>query len=151
MSDCKCTWCLDACRHKPGWFAPGEAELAAQLLGLKFEDFFAKYLAVDWWVESPVDIYVLAPALVGQRAGHMYPAVPTGTCVLLTPEGLCSIHDHKPRECREAMHTDTPAEVRARHRRMYELWVDHQPQVRALLDREPVSASFTILDTLRAM
>jgi len=41
---CDCRTCQDACTRKPGWFLPGEAEIAAESLGMTLPEFFAKYL-----------------------------------------------------------------------------------------------------------
>lgn len=45
---CKCESCQAACRQKPGWFLPGEAERVAEYLGISLEDLFRTKLAVDW-------------------------------------------------------------------------------------------------------
>lgn len=146
---CTCESCVSSCLHKPGWFAPGEAERAARLLRMPFKAFFRRYLGVDWWVAGP-DIFVLAPALVRHQAGAEYPGNPTGRCVFLTKENRCRIHAAKPRECRLALHGD-PDETIKRHKAgIVRAWraPRAQAQVRRLLGREPMAAPFSVLDAL---
>jgi len=103
---CTCVACIECCKRTPGWFAPGEAESAAALLGMGFDEFKQRFLIVDYWVASPNDIDVLAPRKVGieadqPRASWSY-AFERGRCVFLTDENRCRIHQAKPIECREA-------------------------------------------------
>jgi Fe-S-cluster containining protein len=133
-----CERCRYGCTHKPGWFLPGEAEKAAEFMGMTLPEFFAAHLAVDWW-ESEPDIFLLSPALRGEEAGTEFPAEPRGTCAFYE-EGRCRIHPVKPRECRDALCTDTgPSSV---HEDTAMAWKDHQGQVAELLGREPEAAPY---------
>lgn len=144
--ECSCSKCVSACRVKPGWFLPGEAEHAAALLGKSFEAFFREHLAVDWWEnyrgphgdEDHRDVFVLSPALVGKRTGTEMPGNPGGRCVFLK-DNRCSIHAAKPYECRMFLHGQTDGEVQDRKRYITEAWSKEQPRIEALLGREPVS------------
>lgn len=40
FASCQCVRCVNACRYRPGWFLPGEAEKAAELKGVPLADFF---------------------------------------------------------------------------------------------------------------
>lgn len=138
--NCQCDECKEACSRKPGWFLPGEAEKAAELLNLSLPEFFRIKLMVDWY-ENPRDdgnIFVLAPALVGETPGEEYPGDPCGTCVFFH-EGLCSIQEAKPFECRAYLHSDTDAQSKERHSEVARQWntLEHQQQIRDLLGREP--------------
>lgn len=109
--DCTCEKCVNACRWNPGWFMPGEAEKAAELFGMDFESFKAKYLVVDYWLGeewSGGDIDVLAPRKLDgvtpegcPRVGFMYP-FSAAPCIFLKDD-RCSIHAAKPHECRQAL------------------------------------------------
>ena len=139
-----CATCRSGCTHKPGWFLPGEAEKAAELLGVPFAEFFATYLAVDWWeADSRIDetVFVLSPAIVGEETGTEFPGDPRGSCVFYKDE-RCQIHAAKPFECRarwcgdlgpSTVHLDTAGEWNA---------PEHQGQIRDLLGREPEEAEF---------
>ena len=107
VQSCTCAACIRCCERTPGWFAPGEAESAATLLGMGFDEFKQRFLIVDYWVASPNDIDVLSPRKVGvetdqPRASWGY-AFEHSKCVFLTAENRCRIHQSKPIECREAL------------------------------------------------
>lgn len=103
--ECECRTCRSYCCNRPGFFAPGEAEGAAELLGVSLEELFRSSLVVEFW--QPQDgadhTYLLAPATVGRPAGGLAPLQPRGVCVFYT-EGRCAIHATKPLECRLADH-----------------------------------------------
>jgi hypothetical protein len=129
-----CYICQSACKYRAGWFKPGEAEKAAELLGLNLAEFFSKYLAVDWWAgTSPT--FVLAPATAGQSTGTEYPINPVGRCIFLQFDGTCRIHAAKPFECRK--YWCEADENENFHRQAAEAWEDHQDQIAELLGREP--------------
>lgn len=152
---CTCEDCQGACQRKPGWFLPGEAEKAAKLKGLSLKTFFKRYLAVDFWAapdrKTPkIDhtVFVLSPAVVGNKIGREFPANPMGTCVFFK-DGRCDIHEAKPYECARALHgTDTsgdrPKVVRAWNKD------EHQDQIVSLLGRMPREPPFSIFDYLIA-
>ena len=141
MPDCTresgtCEQCRRGCTHKPGWFLPGEAEITAEFLGMTLPEFFASYLAVDWWEGTP-DIFLLSPGVAGEEAGTEFPADPQGTCVFYEG-GRCRIHPVKPHECRMAFCGD--ADPGSIHEDTAMAWKEHQGQVAELLGREPEAA-----------
>ena len=143
INECKCLDCKNACRHTPGWFLPSEAEKAAAFLGLTFKDFFDKYLGVNWWEnddKTPNDIFVLAPALVGEEPGCEYPGNPKGICTFFNLEtDLCDIHPVKPFECADSNHDEGKTD---RHWKIAEAWISHQDQIKELLGREPETSFY---------
>ena len=142
--DCTCQHCQSLCKHKPGWFAPGEAEKVADFMGVSLPDFFRDSLAVDWWQGDP-DIFLLSPAVVGGDSGEEFPADPRGVCVFFK-EGRCSIHVVKPRECRLAHHDRE--EEGGVHKDTGLLWKDSQQQIVDLLGREPYAEEPDFLTAL---
>ena len=134
--ECTCNKCRKACSYTPGWFMPGEAEKAAEFLDLSLKDFFDKYLGVDWWVgKGEEDIFVLAPALVGEETGSEYPGDPKGKCIFFNKDELCDIHPVKPFEC--ATLTCDGAGSKESHKAVAMAWKKHQNQIVELLGREP--------------
>lgn len=105
--DCACDKCQNFCRRKPGWFTPDQIEPLARRLNLTLAALFQGYLTIDAvLVEEkgqPKGVYVLAPAMVGQRASAISDPTAKGTCVWLK-DGQCAIHDMKPRECQMIDH-----------------------------------------------
>jgi Fe-S-cluster containining protein len=136
---CACDSCQGACKAKPGWFLPGEAEKAAELMGMSLPEFFNAHLAVDWWeVYGDRDVFVLSPAIVGAEPGTEFPGNPRGTCVFFEA-GRCRIHAAKPAECRALWHDGPPGGM---HEDVATAWEDHQGQLSELLGREPESESY---------
>lgn len=142
-TDCVCAKCVAACENRPGWFKPGEVEKVADYLGIPLPQLFKDALAVDWWEadEDFPETFVLAPAMTGEEAGSEYPGDPHGACVFLV-EGRCSIHPVKPFECRSYHHDDRQAAMDERRQSVVKEWVEHQQQIRELLGREPVAATY---------
>jgi Fe-S-cluster containining protein len=140
MSDCKCDKCQEACKYTPGWFLPNEAEKAAQYLGISLQQFFSRFLGINWWEEnSELDTtFVLAPSIIDMEPGTEYPGDPRGQCIFFK-DGLCEIHAVKPFECAQGMH-DEP--TNGRHFDVAKAWVSHQPQIKNLLGREPETQEF---------
>ena len=135
-----CQYCRDGCSAKPGWFLPGEAEKAAEFLGMTLPEFFAAYLAVDWREGGgEPDTFVLSPAVEGEKAGTEFPGDPRGTCVFYQGE-RCRIHPAKPAECRERWCGDKAGP--GIHEETAMAWKDHQGQVAELLGREPEAAPY---------
>jgi len=129
--ECVCKSCVGACSVKPGWFMPGEVEKAAAFLHMTAQDFFDKYLAVDYWTSEENPTFILSPAIVGIEPGEMYPMNPHGQCVFFKDD-RCSIHPVKPFECRELACNDTRATTQPRHDAVAEAWKGHQKEVLAL-------------------
>ncbi len=127
---------------------PGEAEKTAEHLGLSLQELLNRSLSVDWWdadADFDHDVFLLSPAVVGGSPGEEFDADPHGVCVFFV-EGRCSIHEVKPFECRQHIHTDTHEEVSARHAAIRDAWdsPEHQSQIKELLGRDPVSESYEL-------
>ena len=135
-----CSYCRDGCDHKPGWFLPGEAEKAAELMGMSLADFFRQYLAVDWWTGDP-NIFLLSPAIVGEESGSEFPGNPRGTCVFYKDE-RCQIHAAKPFECRDRWCGSRAAPRAVTHEDVAMAWTGHQDVIAELLGREPEAEEY---------
>lgn len=139
-----CEVCRSACTTKPGWLMPGDAERLAEHLDLSLAELFATKLAVDWWEADDQfdhDVFVIAPALVGEEPGVEYPGKPGGTCVFFADD-RCTIHAAKPFECHEYVCTDSYNGVMARKATVTAAWLDHQDQIVKLLGSEPMATYF---------
>jgi Fe-S-cluster containining protein len=149
QKSCECDVCRGACVRKPGWFLPGEAEKAAQLMKMSLQDFFDKYLGVDWWNGSSFgeETFLLSPAITDSTPGDLFEQNPLGRCVFYVND-KCLIHDAKPYECRMYWHGDGGGSDR--HQATAMAWKDHQKQVAALLGRPPMAPEFTMFDMLSA-
>jgi Fe-S-cluster containining protein len=111
--DCACASCVGACKDQPGWFLPGEAERAAELIGMPFPEFAETRVILDSCdnPEAPDAPYVYAPRKIFAE-GIESEAVRTpasqrrsGVCVFLAGD-RCSIHAEKPYECRVVLACD---------------------------------------------
>ena len=119
------------CKSNPGWFAPGEADKAAELLGMSFEDFAKTYLVIDSVVvdESPVDVFV--PVKVGRdgtpnarpltRVDKLYTRLPN-PCVFFRDNG-CGIYEARPYECRRYICTNKASDNPS-HEEIGRMWRD---------------------------
>jgi len=147
--ECKCSICVSYCKSQPGWFLPGEAEKAAEFMDLTLQEFFDRYLGVNWWVgdhtDGEADAFVLAPAITVMQPGEEYPAMPKGVCIFLK-EGLCQIHGAKPYECAETMHDDGNELSTSRRKKMVVAWKENQAQISELLKRDPRANEMSLLD-----
>lgn len=125
---CTCEVCRGACERRVGWFLPSEAEKAAAHLGLSFDEFFHRFLVVDYWDDSP-PIYLLAPANANCIPGTTMGWNVFGQCVFLV-DGRCSIHPVKPHECKEMLHDGSHGEV---HEAISVAW--NTPESQAMIYR----------------
>lgn len=132
-----CDRCRSACDRKPGWFLPGEAEKTAGYLGVSLDELFREYLAVDWWAGA-YPVFLLSPAVRGNKTGQEFPGDPTGSCVFFE-DGRCRIHPVKPHECAVSWCGGCPPDT---HYLTAEAWEGHQGQIRDLLGREPQDEPF---------
>lgn len=148
-TDCSCDTCVNACKTRPGWFAPGEAAKAAELLGMTEQEFFNQFLSVDYWYDSP-PIWIVTPSIVGAKTGWEYPdegMLPKrGQCVFLDDSGKCCIHAAKPYECRKYQHDDDNNTIIDRHERVAKSWVGRHAEIFALLGREPSEGNCRVQD-----
>lgn len=150
VDSCKCSACKGACEYKPGWFTPGEAEKAAELLGMDMPSFFKTKLMVDWFengsgsagARAGKNVFVLSPALVGEEVGTEAPVDPRGKCVFFK-RGQCEIHSAKPFECRMMIHDEPHGASHVRHLVAAKFWVKHQRQIRELLGRKPEAKEYS--------
>ncbi len=101
--DCACHKCVEACKRTPGLFAPGEAEKAAELLGVPFSE-FKKRLIKNFYQDEKLDPLVWQPRKVGDDPEMEIASLDwtnrPGRCVFLTAEDRCEIHAAKPHTCR---------------------------------------------------
>lgn len=136
--ECHCDRCVAACKRKPGWFAPGEAEKAAEYLGMTLKEFFDKYLFVDYWSAAD-NVYLLSPAILGAETGEVAPFSTRGQCVFLNKDDRCSIHPVKPYECRYAMLCEEVKSTGISHEELAYLWDtdESKNQIYELLGRPP--------------
>lgn len=149
--ECDCQNCKGACEEKPGWFAPGEAEKAAELLRMPLKQFFDEKLGVDFWAatdESDVT-YVLAPAVKYGETGEEYSFNPRGECVFYE-NGKCNIHAAKPRECALWDHTMENEAGLENKETIRDEWKENQGQITELLGRKPILPVPTI-DTVMGL
>lgn len=149
-SSCSCEVCQGACTVKPGWFKPGEAEKAAELMGLDLQTFFDTYLGVDWYIgDEGRDIFVLSPTVTSGSPGEMFDANPRGRCVFFDGQH-CKIYAARPYECRMFHHDQGRDETHARHEQVAKAWEGDgdQEQIEALLGEEPESAPYSFFDAL---
>jgi len=96
------------CRRSPGWFAPGEAERAAALMGLPMAAFVNRYLILDHHETTIGRIEAFAPVRLapdgdpvappGGRVTEFY-HLGEGPCVFFDGQG-CRIYGARPLECR---------------------------------------------------
>ena len=98
------------CKHSPGWFAPGEAERVAELLGLDIGEFVQRYLILDHVMIGNQRVEVFAPVKVDEegqplegpnaRISRVYHFM-SGACIFYDAAGkACAIHAARPIECR---------------------------------------------------
>ncbi len=104
--DCSCPECVLACQRAPGVFAPGEAEKAAELLGVSFAE-FKKRLIKNYWHDQDSDPLMWQPRKhwddgEEEVASDEY-TNRRGRCTFLTAENRCEIQGAKPWECRHAL------------------------------------------------
>ena len=145
---CDCKACKSACSYKPGWFLPNQAEKVAEFLNIPFIELFNTKLGVDWnnGYEDET-VFVLAPAIKSMDTGEEYPSDPRGVCVFFI-DGLCEIHNVKPFECAEFLHSDSQEMIEIRKRKIVKEWAIKGDYIKNLLGREPQSEEFSTMDML---
>lgn len=133
---CTCNLCVSCCHRTPGWFKPGEAEKAAALLGMPFEEFKKEYLIQEYWVGDAEhgNIYILSPRKTWQPKGFeraaYSDAFTVGTCIFLEND-LCKIHAEKPFECKQALGCDTKPYKNTCREKISNIWKRHQKKAEA--------------------
>lgn len=129
---CSCEGCQNACSYKPGWFKFGEIEKVANYLKISLKELFDNYLAVDWYK----DLFVLAPVLINEEPGGMYPYNPKGECIFFE-KNKCKIHAVAPYECQQYYHDENINFVRERHRDVAQTWMGKEKYIKNYLGYEP--------------
>ncbi len=121
MKECKCEKCKDSCSYRPGWFLPEQIESLLKHFKKKTirELLESKKIVIDWY-EGAEDILLLAPNIKKNNEIY-YPADPRGECVFYIC-GLCEIHNIKPFECAESIHSSSSEENEKRHDNISEEW-----------------------------
>jgi Fe-S-cluster containining protein len=104
------------CKSHPGWFAPGEVEKAAALLGLDPDAFVRRYLVVTSVEVEGQEVHCFAPVKLGidgepqlepgTKADRLYYAL-RGPCVFYEDAG-CRIYGARPLECERYVCTNDP-------------------------------------------
>lgn len=135
-NSCECKTCISACKTKPGWLKPGEAEKIAKHLNLSLQDLFDKYLSVDWYHSNNKDYYILSPVAKNNIPGEMFPYNPKGECIFFK-DGRCEIHSVSPFECKEYYHEDTMDDLLERHKEVAESWEGKDEYLSNLLGHYP--------------
>jgi hypothetical protein len=98
---CACADCRRLCDGRPGIFAPTEVEPAAAELGLTLEEFFERYLTIDFQYFMRQAYPYSGPSTVGRRCTTKEGCT-KGTCALLGPSGCRLSFERRPEECRRA-------------------------------------------------
>lgn len=152
---CSCDSCENACKHKPGWFGPGEAEKAAELMRMTLEDFFVKFLIVDWNENNETgetkEVFVLSPGIKGKPTGEEAPSFLVGECVFYNADsGQCRVHAAKPFECREYLHGQDDHNIKKTQDAVTKAWDSDafQQQIKTLLGRKPKSKPFNYFELM---
>lgn len=143
--ECACAKCVNACKDIPGWFLPNEVAEAAAIFKMTEQQFFEKYLTVDYWTGDT--IFVLRPRTVAEPGGEVSPAYPFGhRCVFLDENNRCSIHAAKPHECAITYH-----EIKRNGRPKFiaDAWRAHQQHIEDLQGSPLEEPRFDIFDALR--
>jgi len=119
------------CKSSPGWFAPGEVEAAAALLGLSPDELVRRHLIIDDVEVDGERVFVFAPVKLardgrpalppGSRADALYRAL-RGPCVFYDGAG-CGIYGARPLECQRYVCTNKPAD-NIDHETIARLWKD---------------------------
>ncbi|GIW72105.1 MAG: hypothetical protein KatS3mg102_1647 [Planctomycetota bacterium] len=133
------------CRSNPGWFAPGEVEKAAALLGLEPDAFVRRFCIIDALELEGERVEVFAPLKLGRDGAPLLPPgsradalyrMFRGTCIFYDePARACRIYPARPLECRRYICTNRPSENLSR-RAIAGLW--RQGRVLADPDADPV-------------
>jgi Fe-S-cluster containining protein len=104
------------CKSNPGTFAPGEAEKAAELLGLTPDQFVRKYLVVTSATVDGEEVPMFTPVKLGQEnKPQIKPGTPAdrlyymfrGPCIFFKDNG-CRIYEARPLECIRYVCTNAP-------------------------------------------
>ena len=119
------------CRTSPGWFAPGEVERAADLLGMDPDELVRTCLVIDSVelgeaglveVFTPVKLDRFgSPALEPARRVDDWYRLLHGPCIFYDGRG-CRIYDARPIECRAYL-CSNPPEANLSHEQIARMWL----------------------------
>ncbi|PIE19307.1 MAG: hypothetical protein CSA66_02525 [Proteobacteria bacterium] len=118
------------CKSSPGWFAPGEVEGAASLLGVEADALVRERLIIDSVEVDGERVFAFAPVKLGRdgapaippatRADALYRAL-RGVCTFYDEGEGCTIYRARPYECRGYVCTNDP-EDNPSHQAIARLW-----------------------------
>lgn len=148
----KCVQTGRCCRNNPGWFGPGEAEKAAESLGMSMEQFVREFLVIDSLeLEAGKKVEVFAPAKLEEdgswvsppntKADAAYKFKP-GRCIFFDGPG-CRIYQARPIECRHYSCIHRPEQNLSRReiaQMWYNAWVEAHGETSAA-EEEPAASS----------
>lgn len=159
---CSCDHCRSLCERFPGWFTPRGLVCFARYLGVDVPSVFKTHVALDAFYEPDRETLIALPASERVPPGTKFPRpmlsifemidrlLPDykenlSRCAMFI-DGHCSIHDAKPRECRDtfavgcqtAIEHGIDSERSHGHERIARAWM--RPGVQDWLDTQLVSA-----------
>jgi Fe-S-cluster containining protein len=121
------------CKSSPGWYAPGEVEKAAELLGIAPDVLVRSKLVVDRIEVDGQIVHVFAPVKLdrfgkpafapGKVVDELYRML-KGTCVFFDGKG-CGIYAARPLECARYL-CSQPAERNLSHHELAQMWLQGQ-------------------------
>lgn len=122
------------CKSSPGWFAPGEVEKAAALLGLTPDAFVRRFAIIDRIEVDGAPVEVFAPVKLDRfgeparkpatRVDDWYRML-RGRCVFFDGHG-CGIYAARPIECARYVCVNDPADNLS-HLDIARLWKGDAP------------------------
>lgn len=117
------------CKSSPGWFAPGEVEQAAALLGMTPDAFVRAYVIIDNIELDGERVEVFAPVKLGRdgaplrtpgtRADRLYRML-RSPCIFYDGTG-CKIYGARPAECARYVCVNEP-EQNLSHEEIGRMW-----------------------------
>lgn len=121
------------CKSSPGWFAPGEVEGAAALLGMRPDDFVRRFVVIDTIELDGEAVEVFVPAKRGRdgaalitpgtRADRLYRML-RSPCIFFDEEARgCAIYAARPLECQRYICTNEPSQNLS-HQALARMWRD---------------------------
>ena len=119
------------CKSSPGWFAPGEVEQAAALMGMEPDALVRSHLIVDGMEVGGRFVHVFAPVKLGRDEVPAFePGRPVdrlyrvlrGTCTFYRGEQGCGIYEARPYECRHYDCTNPPS-ANPEHLEIAQMWL----------------------------
>ncbi|MCS6913719.1 MAG: YkgJ family cysteine cluster protein [Myxococcales bacterium] len=118
------------CKSSPGWFAPGEVERAAALVGLSPDAFVRAYVVIDQVEIEGQRVEAFVPVKVGRdglplhqpgtRVDRLYRML-RSPCIFYDGQG-CRIYPARPIECRRYVCTQAP-EDNLSHEEIGRMWL----------------------------